>query len=75
MRVINNQTKEDMKYTPAFDPDKLPVCPNCEADMLEIKLRKTLCIWNVRAVREDKSRENSIGKKTNHRRILSRLYR
>lgn len=37
MRVINNQTKEDMKYTPAFDPDKLPVCPNCEADMLRDK--------------------------------------
>jgi hypothetical protein len=37
MRVINNQTKEDMKYTPAFDPDKLPVCQNCGDDMLRDK--------------------------------------
>lgn len=37
MRVINNPTEEDMKYTPAFDPDKLPVCPNCGADMLRYK--------------------------------------
>ena len=37
MRVIDNPTEEDKKSTSIFDPDKLPVCPNCEDDMLRYK--------------------------------------
>lgn len=37
MRVINNPTEEDKKSTSVFDPDKLPVCQNCGADMLRDK--------------------------------------
>lgn len=37
MRVINNPTEEDKKSTTVFDPDKLPVCQNCGADMLRDK--------------------------------------
>lgn len=37
MRVIDNPTEEDKKSTSIFDPDKLPVCPNCGADMLRDK--------------------------------------
>lgn len=37
MRVINNPTEEDKKSTSIFDPDKLPVCPNCEDALLRYK--------------------------------------
>ena len=37
MRVIDNPTEEDKKYTPVFDTDKLPDCPNRGADMLRYK--------------------------------------
>lgn len=55
MRVIDNPTEEDMKYTPAFDPDKLPVCPNCGADMLRYKTKEDTVYLKCKDCKSGKS--------------------